>query len=211
MKRDKRVLANFGLALITCLALIGLASPSFSTQKTQPEWINQQLVSNLQQAESAIAQSTPPETSPTQPSPTSIVRYVAVLTSGDVVAPASPSSLAFGAAGAALVGDRLVMRGDFSNLSSPLRDYATDPASPPNPNITSGIHIHRGEKGKNGPFQYALTVEPAQNGTSGRFSGEYTLTSEQLQALSNGTLYVDLHTKQNRTGELRGILRSYQP
>lgn len=217
MKRDKRILVNFGLALITCLALIGLASPSFSTQTTQPEWVNQQLVSNLQQAESAstypcsgaIAQSTPLQTSPTQPTP--IARYVAVLTSGDVVAPASLSSLAFGAAGAALVGDRLVMRGDFSGLSSPLRDYATDPVSPPNPNITSGIHIHRGEKGKNGPFQYALTVEPAQNRTSGRFSGEYTLTSEQLQALSNGTLYVDLHTKQNRAGELRGILRPYQP
>jgi hypothetical protein len=41
----------------------------------------------------------------------------------------------------------------------------------------------------------------------GRLSGEYTLTPEQLQALSAGQLYVDIHTTQNRAGELRGIFQ----
>lgn len=39
--------------------------------------------------------------------------------------------------------------------------------------------------------------------------GEYPLTSEQMQALSEGKLYVDLHTKRNRAGELRGIFQPY--
>jgi CHRD domain len=106
---------------------------------------------------------------------------------------------------AVLVGDRLVMRGDFSRLSSPLRDYATDPVTPPNPNITSAVHIHQGDTAQNGPFQYALTVMLDNTGLDGRFAGDYTLTSAQLQALSDGNLYVDIHTSQNRAGELRGI------
>ncbi|MBW4418983.1 MAG: CHRD domain-containing protein [Myxacorys californica WJT36-NPBG1] len=221
MKKNKRVLVNFLFALVTCVAIIGLSSPSFSSQIAQsPDWLNQQLLSNLQQAESVItAQMTPAQDMPAQDRPAQMMpaqmmptqtmtRYVAVLTK-DAVVPTKPSNAAFGAAGAVLVGDRLVMRGDFSNLSSPLRDYATDPVSPANPNITSAVHIHRGESTKNGPFQYALTVNPNESGMGGRFAGEYTLTSEQQQALSNGMLYVDIHTKKNRAGELRGILRSY--
>ncbi|MBW4541171.1 MAG: CHRD domain-containing protein [Myxacorys chilensis ATA2-1-KO14] len=216
MKKNKRVLVNFLFALVTCVTIIGLSSPSFSSQVAQsPDWLDQQLASNLQQAESAVtaqmsptqdmpAQDTPPQMMPAQ----TMTRYVAVLTK-DAVVPTKPSNAAFGAAGAVLVGDLLVMRGDFSNLSSPLRDYATDPVSPANPNITSAIHIHQGESTKNGPFQHALTVNPNESGMGGRFAGEYTLTSEQQQALSNGMLYVDIHTQKNRAGELRGILRSY--
>ncbi len=226
MKKNKRVLVNFLFALVACVTVIGLSSPSFSSQVAQSaDWLDQQLVSNLQQAESVItaqmtpaqdmpAQDMPTQDMPTQDMPTQMMptqtmtRYVAVLTK-DAVVPTKPSNAAFGAAGAVLVGDRLVMRGDFSNLSSPLRDYATDPVSPANPNITSAVHIHQGESTKNGPFQYALTVNPNESGMGGRFAGEYTLTSEQQQALSNGMLYVDIHTKENRAGELRGILRSY--
>jgi len=43
---------------------------------------------------------------------------------------------------------------------------------------------------KNGTFQYGLMVEPVADGLSGRFGGEYTLTPEQVQALSSGLLYV---------------------
>jgi CHRD domain len=189
------------------------------------EAIAPQLASHLQDAETVLlAQAEPtPAPMPTDTAPmptdtapmpgasmpgTTIVRYVAVMT-GNGVAPSPASTYAFGAAGAALMGNRLVIRGDFSGLSSPLRDFAADPVSPPNPNVNSGIHVHRGEPGKNGPFQYALTVQPGADQLSGRFMGEYTLTEEQLQALSNGTLYMDLHTKQNRGGELRGIFKAY--
>lgn len=219
MNKTRRTLFNFLFGAITCLFLVGVAStPSLSkppaTATTQSnsmmaastspmpqlELIDRQLADNLRKANSIlIAQGLPGS---------SITRYVAVLTKNSVV-PATPSTSAFGAAGAVLVGDRFIVQGDFSNLSSALRDYATDPLDPPNPNITSGIHIHQGEPNANGPFQYALDVTPADDELSGRFAGEYTLTSEQLQALSSGRLYVDLHTKQNRAGEMRGILQPY--
>jgi hypothetical protein len=134
-------------------------------------------------------------------------RYVAILTAGSVV-PNMPMTEARAAGGAVLVGDRLIVRGDFSNLSSAFRDYATDPVNPPNPKITSGVHVHLGEPGKNGPFQYALTVMPNADGMGGRFMGEYVLSGEQMQALKAGNLYLDLHTKLNRSGELRGVLRA---
>jgi hypothetical protein len=195
---------------LTCLALVSTSIASLGKNSVQPtavaeisigELIEQKVQSHLQAAESALLAQTPAATG-------TLTRYVAVMNGREVV-PSSVSTSAFGAAGAVLVGDRLVVRGDFSNLSSALRDYATDPLNPPNPNITSGIHIHQGTPDKNGPFQYALTVEPKESGVAGRFMGDYTLTPEQLQALSSGTMYVDLHTKQNRAGELRGILKPY--
>jgi CHRD domain len=136
-------------------------------------------------------------------------RYVAVLTPNEIV-PMAPSTSATGEVEAMLMGNRFVVRGNFINLSSPLRDYATDPLDPPNPNITSGVHIHRGESTENGPFQYALQLSPDESGLQGQFMGEYTLTSEQRQALVNGKLYMDIHTRQNRAGELRGVFKLSQ-
>jgi CHRD domain len=204
MNQGKRILLNFALGILTCLFLVGVAAPSFSKNAPTPlqqSLIQQSVALNLKKAEAVLLA----QDSPTAASP--MTRFVAVMQSSTVV-PIPSSNYSFGAAGAVLVGNRLVMRGDFSNLTSPLRDYATDPLSPPNPNITSAIHIHRGEPMKNGPFQYALEVE-TMDSTKGRFKGEYTLTDEQLQALSSGNLYVDLHTKQNRGGELRGALKPY--
>jgi hypothetical protein len=221
MKKAQRTLFNFFIGAITCVLLVATSStPSLSkvtsilsvqsgnaqssktSQFAQPAQIqnpiDRHLMSDLQAAESVLmAQSTPER--PFQ-------RYVAILTSNNVV-PNAPSTSASGVAGATLVGERLIVRGDFSRLSSALRDYATDPVSPPNPNITSAAHIHRGESSQNGPFQYALSVTLKENAGSGRLAGDYTLTSEQLQALSEGKLYIDIHTKQNRAGELRGVLR----
>lgn len=221
MNKAKRALFNFLLGTIACVLLISFSTaPSLSktasnvffhsgntssfntSQSAQPVQIqnpvNQHLMADLQEAESVlIAQSM---------SGSSIQHYAAILVNSNVV-PKAPSTSATGVAGALLVGNHLVVRGDFGALSSALRDYAADPINPPNPNITSAVHIHRGEPSQNGPFQYALTVTLNNTGMAGRFAGEYTLTTEQLQALSDGKLYIDIHTKQNRAGELRGILR----
>jgi len=213
--KARRVLFNLFLGVVTCLALIGTAAtPSFSNWASESDssssvqlfsnldLLPQHLMSNLQEATStSIAQAG-------GISNNSVTRYVAVLTKSRVVPP-NPFTSAFGSAGAVLVGDQLVVRGDYSNLSSPLRDYATDPLDPPNPAITSGIHIHQGESTANGPFQYALEVSPEQSQRAGRFGGNYTLTAEQMQALAAGNLYVDIHTQQNRAGELRGIFQPY--
>jgi len=112
-----------------------------------------------------------------------------------------------GGAGAILRGNRFRVSGTFHSLTGNLRDYATDPLVPPNPNITSAVHIHRGARDQNGPFQYALKVTVNADRRSGSYSGEYDLTAEQLQALRSGQLYLDLHTTTNRAGELRGVFK----
>ncbi len=131
--------------------------------------------------------------------------YVAKMSTQETV-PTRANSSAWGTVGAALSGNRLIVRGSFRDLSSPLRNYATDPVSPPNPNITSAFHIHRGMATENGPFQYALQVMTDDMGMTGSAMGEYTLTAEQLDALNKGMLYVDLHTTKHRAGELRAVL-----
>ncbi len=223
MVNTRKILFNVVLGTIVCLGLIFTSTPQFkipaaavASQATDAQLFaptpvvqattsdlesTQRLITDVQEAEATLlAQGA--GRSP-------IVRYAAILLKTNVV-PTTPTTMATGVAGAALAGDRLVIRGDFGNLSSGLRDYATDPVSPPNPNITSAVHVHRGAPRENGPFQYALTVTLDSTGLGGRFAGEYTLTSEQLQALSNGMLYVDIHTKQNRVGELRGIFQLLQ-
>lgn len=200
MTYPKRILFNFILGALTCLSLVGLSTPSVA--QAVSSWIrpvDPYLAADVHQAETVLlAQGM---------NNASFQRFAATLSRGAVVG-ASPSGRATGAAGAVLAGDRLVVRGDFRNLAGPLRDYTVDPVDPPNPNITSAVHIHRGEPTVNGPFQYALTVT-LSNERNGRFAGEYTLTPEQLQALASGNLYLDLHTTRNRAGELRGVLRPY--
>ncbi|MBD0335823.1 MAG: CHRD domain-containing protein [Cyanobacteria bacterium Co-bin13] len=210
MKNVQRTVLNCLLGALTCLFLVGVSSPAFShtatpaapatAQATSLPASLEALATNLKSAESTLlAQGM---------SSGGMMSYGAILRPANVV-PNTPMSMARGAVGAVLSGNRLVVRGSFNNLSSSLRDYATDPVNPPNPNITSAFHIHRGMPSENGPFQYALQVMMNDSGMGGMAMGEYTLTEEQLQALNNGMLYVDLHTTRNRAGELRGILMPY--
>lgn len=201
----KKLLLNFCIGTITCISLIiGSSANSLETAMQTAIYhqkeaaIALQTFTNNQSTfnQSLIAQA---EVKPT--------RFIAIMTGKDIV-PSSVSTSANGAVGAVLVENRLVVRGSFGNLSSGLRDYAADPVSPPNPSITSGVHMHRGTTSENGPFQYALQVTSDKDGLGGSLKGEYTLTAEQLQALNSGNVYIDLHTKANRTGELRGILKA---
>ncbi len=200
MIHPKKILFHFVLGALTCLSLVGLSTPSLAqavSGRMRPA--DPAPIAEVRQAETVLlAQGM---------TRSSLQRFSATLSRGAVVG-ASPSGRATGVAGAVLAGDRLVVRGDFRNLAGPLRDYTVDPTDPPNPNITSAVHIHRGEPTANGPFQYALTVT-MRGDRDGRFAGEYTLTPEQRQALESGNLYLDLHTTRNRAGELRGVLRPY--
>jgi hypothetical protein len=202
-----RPLQALGLGILSCLLAVTIALPSWSLTplfsplppvRANAQPVNAHLMADLREA-TQLAQAMDPGTAPK--------RFAAIMTPGGVV-PTQPMTDATAVGGAVLVGDRLIVRGDFGNLSSAFRDYSADPTTPPNPNITSAVHIHRGEPGKNGPFQYALSVMLNSSGLGGRFMGDYTLSSEQLQALSTGNLYMDLHTRQNRAGELRG---TFQP
>jgi hypothetical protein len=198
MNKTIRSCFNFFLSILTCVLVVSLSTlPALSKDGTQA--VQLQTVSETTDAQfrSTTAQRMVEQ---------SMKRYSVNLTSSKVV-PNAPSTSAMGMAEAMLTGNRLMVRGSFEGLSSTLRDYVADPTNPPNPKITSAVHIHRGEATQNGPFQFALVVMMNDMGMGGKFRGEYTLSTEQLQALADGQLYIDLHTKQNRAGELRGYFR----
>jgi hypothetical protein len=200
------------LGLATCFAVVVFCAPSFSysfpeksAQASQLERLDSEFSvsaanrTNIQIAKSILlAQGMDTFTS-----------YVAPMTESNVVGSSPGKTPARGAVGAVLSGNRLIVRGSFKMLTSDMRNYASDPVNPPNSDITSAFHIHQGTQMENGPFQYALTVMLDDNGRSGSAMGEYTLTQEQMQALADNRLYVDIHTTKNRGGELRGTLMPY--
>lgn len=205
MRIPRLRLRSLAIALGTCLLLTSLhtalpntvaAEIKHSQPFSQPTLIADLQTTLSQVAASPLAQANSGEERQT---------YIAILTPQSVV-PNAPETAARAVVGAVLIGDRLVMRANFRDLSSAFRDYATDPVSPPNPNITSGFHLHRGNATQNGPFQYALVVSLDPSGMSGSAAGELTLSAEQKQALADGLLYFDIHTTRNRGGELRGVL-----
>ncbi len=63
-------------------------------------------------------------------------------------------------------------------------------------------HIHIGQRGKAGPVVVPL-CGPCRNGGRGRAD----LTAATLAALENGRAYVNVHTKKNPAGEIRGQIR----
>jgi CHRD domain len=212
MFRERKNLRNSLIALATCLFVTVLYSPimgrvmaqapaavsaaSWSAASSDTFVLGEQIDANLTAATAPLL---------AQGLNEPIVTYIAML-SGQNIVPKAVMTDARGVVGAALSGNRLVVRGSFRELTSAPRDYATDPLDPPNPNITSAFHVHRGSPTENGPFQYALEVTLNANGRGGSAMGDYTLTPEQLQALQNGMLYIDFHTTRYRAGELRGIL-----
>jgi CHRD domain len=212
----RRLAVNLLLGIAACFLFASIPMPSMSTNFPAKE-LQINLGSNTSQQisldrgfpilNSLDLQQEAERTLLAQNNESPFRQFTAVLT-GRKVFPSPAETSAWGSVGAVLSGNRLIVRGQFSNLSSALRDYATDPATPPNPNVTSAVHIHKGMANQNGPFQYALTVTLDPDSLSGKVSGEYNLTEEQLQSLNSGMLYVDLHTKGNRGGELRGILKA---
>lgn len=88
---------------------------------------------------------------------------------------------------AELSGNTLTITGTFQGLSSPV----------------TVAHIHQGPIAIPGPV--VLTIN-ADNATSGNISGTVTLTPELIAALHAESLYVQLHSENNPTGEIRGWL-----
>ena len=93
----------------------------------------------------------------------------------------------------------LQVNGTFSNLSSPLT-VVGEVDSQGNP--ASSVHIHFGDAGFTGPLQTNLTVTDNGDG-SGSISGSLPLNASTIPLYLSGNLYVNLHTENNPTGELR--------
>ena len=73
---------------------------------------------------------------------------------------------------------------------------------------TSGVagtmaHIHMAEKGKNGPVIVPLT----KNGDTYSVPEGRKLTPEQMKALKDGRLYVNVHSAAHKGGEIRAQLQ----
>jgi len=92
-----------------------------------------------------------------------------------------------GTATAILTGTKLSVTGTFADLKTP----------------ATFAKIHVGPKGIRGPAILDLTVSKA---TSGTIAGTFDLTPEQLDALRNSRLYVQLHSEKAPEGNLWGWL-----
>lgn len=202
MKRYKNVFTAIVLSAIACLFVVVTATPSqavnelvAANQISVADYQKEAELELLAQAEGSKIEAL------------ELKRFIAIL-SGDEIFPTPVSTSASGTLGAVLNGNRLIVRGDFRNLSSPLRDYAVDPSTQVTPKVTTAVHIHRGSAQQNGPTEYSLQVMLEPNGLNGRVKGDQILTDDQLKALNSGLLYIDIHTKGFRPGELRGILKA---
>ncbi|WP_457853330.1 5'-nucleotidase C-terminal domain-containing protein [Synechocystis salina] len=112
---------------------------------------------------------------------------------------------ATGLVNASLSGMNLIVTGSFSDLTSALFDTSPDGVDSEG-NAIDSIHIHRAPTGSNGPIVRSLSVRPDNTGLNGSFGGIFTLTEEEVTAAQNGELYVNIHTNNNPSGELRGQL-----
>lgn len=104
---------------------------------------------------------------------------------------------AFGGVVAELRGNRLTVSGSFSNLGS-------------NFNESPGAHIHFGQADETGGvlFPFEVDVDGAEDARSGVIHGSANTfdLEDNLLALTLGALYVNVHSEDNRPGEIRGQL-----
>lgn len=99
---------------------------------------------------------------------------------------------------ATLTGNVLVVTGQFKDLSSPIAPVAV-----------TGAHIHAGLAGQDGGVELSLVPTLAVDSLSGSFNGltnTFTLTANQVLALEQHGLYVNIHTVAHPAGEIRGQL-----
>ena len=91
-----------------------------------------------------------------------------------------------------LSGNTLTVEGGFTGMSS----------------AATGAHLHNGPPAQPGPVIHALEIDQAPAGDIG---GVLELTDEQVEALRNNALYLQVHSTNNPPGELRGwiFLRSH--
>ena len=89
---------------------------------------------------------------------------------------------------AVLTGSKLTVNGKFEGLRGP----------------ATVAHIHQGPAtGVRGPAIFELSVSKA---VSGAVSGSFDLTSEQVESLQRGRLYVQIHSQKAPDGNLWGWL-----
>jgi alcohol dehydrogenase (cytochrome c) len=86
---------------------------------------------------------------------------------------------------ATLEGNRLTVTGEFRGMSSP----------------ATAAHVHLAAPTMTGPVSAPLQIT---SGQAGQISGSLTLNADQVAALRNESLYVQIHSEGNPNGEIRG-------
>lgn len=99
---------------------------------------------------------------------------------------------ASGSATVTLRGDSIHVEGEFSDLGS---EYTAS-------------HIHEGAEGENGDPIITLEPELENDNTSGSWDASYLLEDEHRSALMGDSLYINVHTTENKPGEIRGQITS---
>lgn len=102
------------------------------------------------------------------------------------------STDASGSATITLKGDSIHVEGEFSDLGS---EYAAS-------------HIHQGAENENGDPIITLEPELGSDNTSGSWDASYRLEDEHRSALMTDSLYINVHTTENKAGEIRGQITS---
>lgn len=105
-------------------------------------------------------------------------------------------SNAHGAAIMELTGNELTLSGSFLELSSPFAG-----------NVAGGSHVHSAMVGENGDIEFTLAPALNPNLLGGRFSAinnVNSLDNTQLGQLFDGNLYINIHSMDFGSGELRG-------
>jgi hypothetical protein len=97
-----------------------------------------------------------------------------------------------GIASATVSGNMMTISGEFTGLNSPLVEVAG-----------SSGHVHQAAAGSNGNVVFPLDVT-STDGRNGTFSLGIELTRGQMSAFNAGKFYINLHTRMNPEGELRG-------
>jgi len=88
----------------------------------------------------------------------------------------------------------MTLTGSVSGLSSALFDVAT----------VGPVHIHEAPRGENGPVVFPVEVDRSEDGLSATLSLTATLSAEQISALQAGNYYINVHTENFNSGEIRG-------
>lgn len=94
--------------------------------------------------------------------------------------------------------NRLSLEGSFDDLSS---EVATS--------VAGGAHIHQALPGQNGGVMMPLTLNLDSDNRGGALASAdntFVLSNEQVEALLNRELYVNIHSTDHTAGELRGQL-----
>ena len=123
-------------------------------------------------------------------------QYLVLLAGGNEVPPVSTQ--ASGTLLASYNRGKLVLNGTFKNLSSQLLSVGGSPA-----------HVHQGAAGETGPIVFPLQVVNDADNRGGKIlagDNKYRLTHDQKELLRNQELYVNIHTINYPTGEIRGQL-----